>query len=161
VLGNNLCLQAILVVAALAAASFNVVPLEMQKRIVNDAIEMRNLDRLIWCCGFYLAAVTASTALKFAIGVLQSIVARRTLCSMRQEYYRHVLTLPTAFYRDTQSGLVVSALTKDLATAGDYSGMAVSVPVTNGLLLIAFGRYLFWLNPFLAAISLSIYPSCF
>jgi ABC-type multidrug transport system fused ATPase/permease subunit len=36
--------------------------------------------------------------------------------------------------------------------------MSVAVPVTNILTLLAFAGYLFWLNPLLAGVSLSIYP---
>jgi ABC-type bacteriocin/lantibiotic exporter with double-glycine peptidase domain len=36
--------------------------------------------------------------------------------------------------------------------------MAIAIPVTNLLMLFAFGGYLFWLNPLLAAITFSIYP---
>ena len=77
---------------------------------------------------------------------------------MRQALYAHILTIPLSFYRKTQPGLAVAALTTELATAGDFVGMAIAIPVTNLLLLLAFGGYLFWLNPLLAAITLSIYP---
>jgi len=54
--------------------------------------------------------------------------------------------------------LVVAALTTELATAGTVVGMAVAVPLTNLLMLAAFAVYLFWLNPLLAIVTLSIYP---
>jgi ABC-type multidrug transport system fused ATPase/permease subunit len=77
---------------------------------------------------------------------------------MRKALYAHILTVPLGFYRKTQPGLVVAALTTELATAGDFVGMAIAVPVTNLLMLFGFSGYLFWLNPLLAAITLSIYP---
>ena len=77
---------------------------------------------------------------------------------MRKALYAHILTIPLSFYRKTQPGMVVGALTTELATAGDFVGMAIAVPVTNLLMLFAFAGYLFWLNPLLAAVTLSIYP---
>jgi ABC-type multidrug transport system fused ATPase/permease subunit len=130
----------------------------MQKRIVNDAINLRKFDLLVLYCGIYLAAVVTASALKYLINILQTVIGQRTVADMRKALYAHMLTAPLGFYRKTQPGLVVAALTTELATAGDFVGMAIAVPVTNLLMLFGFGGYLFWLNPLLAAITLSIYP---
>jgi ABC-type multidrug transport system fused ATPase/permease subunit len=146
------------VITAILAVFANVLPLEMQKRIVNDAINLRKFDLLVVYCGIYLAAVITASILKYLINILQNIIGQRTVADMRNALYAHILTIPLSFYRKTQPGLVVAALTTELATAGDFVGMAIAIPVTNLLMLFAFGGYLFWLNPFLAAITLSIYP---
>lgn len=155
---QNRWLQTALVLVAASTAIVNVLPLELQKRIVDDAIMGQNIDRLFWYCSIYLVVITASTALKYLISILQTIIGQRTLFDMRSRFFQHILALPLSFYRNTQPGMVVTALTKELATVGDYAGMALAIPVTNLLLLLAFGAYLFWLNPLLAVLSLSIYP---
>ena len=158
VFSQNKWLQMLLVITAITAALANVLPLEMQKRIVNDAINLRKFDLLIRYCGIYLAAVVLASTLKYAINILQTIIGQRTITDMRKALYGHILTVPLSFYRRTQPGLVVAALSTELATAGDFVGMAIAIPVTNLLMLFAFGGYLFWLNPLLAAVTLSIYP---
>ena len=155
---QNRWLQLLLVITAILAVFANVLPLEMQKRIVNDAINLRKFDLLVFYCGIYLASVAAASILKYVINILQNIIGQRTIADMRNELYGHVLTIPLSFYRKTQPGLVVAALTTELATAGDFVGMAIAIPVTNLLMLLAFAGYLFWLNPLLAAVTLSIYP---
>ena len=158
VTSKNRWLQLLLVVTAIIAVFANVLPLEMQKRIVNDAINLRKFDLLVAYCGIYLVAVVAASLLKYSINGLQTIIGQRTLSDMRQTLYAHILTMPLSFYRKTQPGLVVAALKTELATAGDFVGMAIAVPVTNLLMLFAFAGYLLWLNPLLAAVTLSIYP---
>jgi len=69
---------------------------------------------------------------------------------MRKDLYRHMLTIPLSFFRKTQPGTVVQAFVSELATAGDFVGMAVAVPLTSVLSLIAFTAYLLWLNPLLS-----------
>ncbi|MEX1327397.1 MAG: ABC transporter transmembrane domain-containing protein [Desulfobacterales bacterium] len=155
---KNRWLQFLLVVTAMIAVLANVLPLEMQKRIVNDAIHLGKFDLLVLYCAIYLVAVIAASILKYLINILQTIIGQRTLSDMRQALYAHILTIPLSFYRRTQPGLVVAALTTELATAGDFVGMAIAVPVTNLLMLFAFAGYLLWLNPLLAAVTLSIYP---
>jgi len=158
IFSQNRWLQLLLVTTAILAVFANVLPLEMQKRIVNDAINLQKFDLLVFYCGIYLASVAAASILKYVINILQNIIGQRTIADMRNELYGHVLTIPLSFYRKTQPGLVVAALTTELATAGDFVGMAIAIPATNLLMLLAFAGYLFWLNPLLAAVTLSIYP---
>ena len=135
-----------------------VVPLEMQKKIVNEAISLGKIELLIRYCAVYLVAVLTASGLKYLINTLQSIIGQRVLAKMRQDLYHHILTLPLNFFRKTQPGMVVAALVSEIAAAGDFIGMAIAVPIINILTLLAFGGYLFWLNPLLAAVSLAIYP---
>jgi ABC-type multidrug transport system fused ATPase/permease subunit len=69
-----------------------------------------------------------------------------------------MLTLPLSFFRKTQPGMVVQSFVAELATAGDFVGMAVAIPLISALSLIAFTAYLLWLNPLIAIVSFSIYP---
>jgi ABC-type multidrug transport system fused ATPase/permease subunit len=158
IISKNTRLQVVLVITAIFAVFANVFPLEMQRRIINDAINLRKFDLLVFYCGLYLIAVIASSMLKYLINILQNIIGQRTLADMRKALYAHILTIPLIFYRTTQPGMVVGALTTELAIAGDFVGMAIAIPVTNLLMLLAFAGYLFWLNPLLAAVTLSIYP---
>ena len=155
---SSLKLQASLVVIILVTVFARVVPLEMQKRVVNEAIYLRKVDLLLIYCGIYLAAVILQGGLKFVINYIQTLIGQRALAQMRKELYHYILTLPLGFFRKTQPGLVVASLVTELTSAGTFVGMAIAVPVTNVLTLLAFAGYLFWLNPLLAAISLSIYP---
>ena len=135
-----------------------VIPLEMQKRIINDAIALKKMDMLYIYCGIYLAAVLLATGMKFAINMLQTYIGQRALEGMRKGLYHHILTLPMSFFRKTPPGMVVTSLVTELVSSGDFIGTSVAIPVTNILTLIAFAVYLFRLNPLLAIISLSIYP---
>lgn len=155
---SNLKLQTILVFVILVTVLARVIPLEMQKRIVNEAINLRKVDLLLIYCGIYLAAVILQGGLKFLINYFQTVIGQRALAEMRKDLYHHILTLPLNFFRKTQPGMVVAALITELTTSGNFVGMAIAVPVTNILTLVAFAGYLFWLNPILALISLSIYP---
>jgi ABC-type bacteriocin/lantibiotic exporter with double-glycine peptidase domain len=155
---SSLKLQATLIFIILITVVARVIPLEMQKRIVNEAINLRKVDLLLIYCGIYLAAVIVQGALKFLINFIQTVIGQRALAQMRKDLYHYILTLPLGFFRKTQPGLVVASLVTELTTAGNFVGMAIAVPVSNVLTLLAFAAYLFWLNPVLAGISLSIYP---
>ena len=156
---GNRKLKLLLVVTVCATVLVRVVPLEMQKRIVNQAINLKAFELLLIYCGIYLAAVVIAGGLKFVISYLQTIIGQRALAAMRTDLYRHVLTLPLGFFRKTQPGMVVQSFVSELATAGDFVGMAAAIPVTSVLSLLAFTGYLLWLNPLLAVVSFAIYPA--
>ena len=158
ILAGNLKLQLLLLLVIIVMVFARVLPLEMQKRIVNEAINLRNIELLFVYCGVYLTAVIFFSALKYITNIIQTLIAQRATARMRKDLYHHILTLPLNFFRKTQPGMVVNALTSELTVPGNFVGMAVASPVTNVLTLLAFAVYLFFLNWLLALVSLSIYP---
>jgi ABC-type multidrug transport system fused ATPase/permease subunit len=150
----------ILLLAIIAVFVFTrVLPLEMQKRIVNQAISLRKVDLLLIYCGYYLAAVLLSSACKYLISVLETHISQQALARMRTALFAHIISLPLSFFRNTQPGTVVNTIVNELAVPSNFVGSAMSTPVSNVLTLLAFAVYLFWLNPLLAVVSLSAYPA--
>ena len=158
ILAGNLKLQLLLLLIIVMMVFVRVLPLEMQKRIINEAINLRNIDKLIVYSSYYLGAVFIFSVLKYLTNIIQTLITQRTTARMRKDLYHHILTLPLNFFRKTQPGTVVNALSTELTLPGNFVGMAIASPATNILTLLAFAIYLFILNPLLAAVSLSIYP---
>ncbi len=158
VFSGNMKLQILLVFAIFLMVFVKVIPLEMQKRIVNETIKLRKIDLLFFYCGIYLIAVISANSLKFLTNILQTFLGQRAVAEMRKELYHRILTLPLTFFKKTPAGMVVSSLANEIATAGDFVGMAVAVPLSNVLTLLVFTGYLLWLNPVLGAMSFLIYP---
>lgn len=156
---GNLSWQALLLAIIGIFIATRVLPLEMQKRIVNEAIGRREVDLLFAYCATYLAAVVLSNACKYGIQVIETLIAQRTLARMRRALLEHVLRLPVGFFRENQPGSVVNAVVNELTVPSNFVGSALSTPVANLLTLIAFAGYLLWLNPLLGLVSLAIYPA--
>ena len=155
---SNLKLQGILLGIIVVTVFVRVLPLEMQKKIINQAIGMKRLDLLLTYCGYYIACVVSASGLKMAINALQNIVGQQSLTDLRKQLYAHILTLPMSFFRKASPGMVVSSLLSEVANTGEFVGQAIAVPVTNLLTLFAFAGYLFYLNPLMAVISMALYP---
>lgn len=151
-------MQLLLLLVIVVTLFFKVFPLEMQKRIINEAISLRDLDLLYLYCGFYIGAVTIAGFLKYATNILQVYIGQKILVEMRQELYHHVLQLPLQFYRKMPPGTVVSAMTAELNAIGFFLGGAIAIPITSVLTFIVFVWFMFNLNPLLAMLSMGIYP---
>lgn len=157
-INGNKWLQLSLVVLVLLVVIARVVPLEMQKRIINDSITLQKYENLFLYCGIYLLAILCSSLLKFSINTLQAIIGERAMSAMRKALFSHIISLPLSFFRNTQPGFVVSTLMTELSTVGSFAGMAIAVPLTNILTLVVLSGYLLWLNTTLALATLAIYP---
>jgi putative ABC transport system ATP-binding protein len=151
-------MQLLLLVIILISLFFKVLPLEMQKRIVNQAIHLRDEQLLFLYCGFYIGAVTLAGLLKYTINIVQTVIGQKILVGMRNELYDHVLQLPLQFYRKMQPGTVISAMTAELNAIGFFLGGALAIPVTSVLTFLVFVGFMFSLSPLLTLLSLSVYP---
>lgn len=155
---SNLKLQILLLLIILVTVCARVLPLEMQKRIINEAIRFQKIDLLLLYCAAYIVAVLTATGLKFLINLIQTRIGQQALARMRKELYSHILALPLEFFQKSPPGMVVSSLVTEIAPAGDFVGQAIAVPVSNLLTLLTFVAYMFYLNPLLAILSVSTYP---
>jgi len=151
-------LQFLLLLIILASLFFKVFPLEMQKRIINEAIHLKDEQLLFLYCGLYIGAVTLAGVLKYITNALQTIIGQKILVAMRNELYHHILQLPLQFYRKMQPGTVISAMTAELNAIGFFLGGALSIPITSILTFLVFLGFMFSLSPLLALLSISVYP---
>ena len=119
---SNLKLQILLLLIILITVGARVLPIAMQKRIVDEAIQLRRIDLLLLYCAAYIFAVLTATGLKFLINLLQTRIGQEALARMRKELYLHIITLPLEFFQKSSPGMVVSSLVTELATAGDFVG---------------------------------------
>lgn len=157
-LEGDVRLQAGLFLASILSAGIRILPIDFQKRIVNEAIQDKDLDLLyIYCAGF-LVSVLAGLGLKYGVLYLQSLVGEKILGRMRNAFFRHALTLPGSFYIKHGPGSVPAPLINQLGPVGDYLGNAWAVPLTNILTLLILAGYLAFISPFLALFSLCVYP---
>ncbi len=158
IMEGNVKLQVLLVIIILITVAIRVVPLEMQQRIVNEAINLRKPDLLVLYCGIYLAAVVSGSLLKLLINLIQTHISEKVTAEMRKQLYHHILNIPLNFFRTTPPGTVVNSLLNELNIPGNFVGMAIAVPLINIVTLLAFAGYLIVLNPLLGIVSFALYP---
>ncbi|NNK97262.1 MAG: ABC transporter ATP-binding protein/permease [Desulfobacterales bacterium] len=151
-------LQLFLLVVIVVSLFFRVFPLEMQRKIINVAINLRMLDKLYLYCALYMGAVLIAGLLKYYTNTLQAIIGEKILVGMRRDLYQHILQLPLTFFHRTQAGSIISAITAELNAIGGFLGGALAIPITSVLTFAVFLGYMIYLNPLLGLLSMGIYP---
>jgi len=151
-------LQLFLLLLIVVSLFFKVYPLEMQRKIINIAINLKKLELLYLYCALYIGSVVLAGLIKYYINVLQSVIGQKILIHMRRQLYTHVLRMPLQFFHKTQAGIIISAMTSELNAVGNFLGGALAIPVASVLTFITFLGYMIYLNPLLGVMTSLIYP---
>jgi ABC-type bacteriocin/lantibiotic exporter with double-glycine peptidase domain len=137
---------------ALALTFVALVPLELQRRIIDDAIIPGDRALLIDLALLYMAAVLAHGALKFMLRWLQGWLAESAVRRSRGELLAH--ERQGRLRGGKAQGASVSVLGAELDQLGGFIGSGPSMAVANLAMLIGVIGYMLAIKPELAWISL-------
>jgi ABC-type multidrug transport system fused ATPase/permease subunit len=149
--------QLALSVLVATSAGLAVIPIEMQKRIVNEAIGTGSLRALAWYGVAFVLAALAVTTSKLAINIYQGYIAERLLREFRAELYDRILRLPAERLARTPPAQLVSIVLAEAGELAEFFGHAFSLPLVSGFTLIAVTAYLATLNVWTLAL-LALHP---
>lgn len=145
--------QVRLAVLAVCLFPLNMAPLELQRLMVNEAIENGNLRALAWLGAVYLAVIVLHALLKYVFRVYQSSVGEGVVRVLR---WRITGNGRKADGRGSQVALAAS----ESEQVGGFVGEAVSVPLLQLGILVTVLGYMAWLQPVMAGVAVaSIIPS--
>ncbi|HEX5453173.1 MAG TPA: hypothetical protein VFX06_05220 [Stellaceae bacterium] len=112
-----------------AAFLIEVVPLELQRRIVNDAVKNRQYGAIVLLCAVYAGAVLLQGAIKLAMNIYRGWVGERAKRDLRR---RVDATLDGAVavggLPETQ-GTAVSMMVSEVEPVGGFVGTSISEPL--------------------------------
>ena len=159
--------QVIVVLLTLALLPLSTVPLELQRRMLDDAIAKSDTELLINLGLLYVGALLLSAAFKLGMRTQRELISARIVHSLRSSVYYCLYTIvPVCKWKREGSdrideGAVVSMLSSEVEKLGAFSGAAVSGPLLQiGTLVFVLG-YMFWVEPVVAALALALYSPQF
>lgn len=146
-------LQLAVVGLGLALPPLAVVPLEIQRRIVDDAIPATDLDLLFYLGVAYLAAVAVASLAKFVIYYLRGLIEAKVT------RYLRLIVLDRHRHRPASTaqgavGPVSSILVEEAFPLGGFASEAINTPLIEGGALIGVAGFMLYAEPWLAAIGL-------
>ena len=138
---------------AVGVAALTAVPLELQRRIVDEMVRDRQLDLLWLLAGGYLAVLLVQSVAKYILHLYQSWLSESAI-----RYNREHLTRLYEQRSDGDvahhSGEAVSVIGAEIDRLGGFVGEGLSQPVVNGGMLLAMGGYMLVVEPVVALISM-------
>lgn len=149
--------QISLCLLAAVTAVLTAVPLELQRRIVDEVVKDRDIDLLWLLAGVYLAVLLVQGLIKYALrlyqGWLSESAIRYNRTHLTRVYEQHT-NGSTEDEGGNHGGEAVSIIGAEVDRLGGFVGEGLSQPVVNGGMLIAITGYMLVVEPLVAAISL-------
>ncbi|MGF1501276.1 MAG: ABC transporter transmembrane domain-containing protein [Paracoccaceae bacterium] len=138
---------------AVAVALLGLLPIELQRRLIDDAITPEDLGLLISLGIVYGAALVLQRLLKFGLGLYQSWLSESAILYTRT----HLLELYCRRADPTDrsdAGQAVSIIGNEVDRLGGFVGEGISDACVNTAMLVGVMAYMVMVEPRVAAFSL-------
>lgn len=151
--------QVVVVTLTLALLPLAPIPLELQRRMLDDAVAGKDFDLLLWLGMLYLGALFLAAALKFAMRYQREIISARIVRKLRYSvyYYTHAPDSREALTNEVDEGAVVSMMSSEVEKLGGFAGSAISGPLFEIGTLVSILGYMFYVEPLVASIGVALY----
>ncbi len=133
-----------------------VVPLELQRRIVNDAVKHRDFVLIITLCAVYAGISLAHGSIKLVLNTYMAWVAQCATRDLRKRVRRlqaDVQAQPVIEER----GIEVSMIVAEAEPIGMFVAEALSEPLLQGGILASVLAYMVHIDPVMSLIAIAIF----
>ncbi|MDR6951194.1 ABC-type multidrug transport system fused ATPase/permease subunit [Ancylobacter sp. 3268] len=146
-----------LVVMSLMVLAADVAPLEIQRRIINDAFSNGALSSILGLVALYISVTLAEGLLKFGLNLYRSWLGewatrwlRLAVFGSREGNQAHDLTCNV-------EGVQLSIVLDEAEPVGGFVGQAVSEPLLQAGVLISVTGYMLYVQPMMALIMVFVF----
>jgi ABC-type multidrug transport system fused ATPase/permease subunit len=149
--------QLILVLLTVGVFLLEVVPLELQRRIVDDLVKHRDFWLIIALCAVYAGTVLLQGGVKLVMNVYRSWVGERATRDLRRRV--HVLISSTSAASSTleAEGVQASMIVAEVESIGGFVGGSVSEPLLQGGILCSVLAYMIHVDLWMAGTAFALF----
>jgi ABC-type multidrug transport system fused ATPase/permease subunit len=145
--------------AALSVLVFvlSTAPLELQRRIVNDAVARGATGLIAALALAYAAVALLEGGVKLALNVYRGWVSEREVLRLRRAIGALTGNAVAAEDRALAEGVEISMVLSEAEPIGGFMGISLSEPLLQGGILLSVFGYLLYLEPWLALLSVAVF----
>lgn len=154
------------------------VPLELQRRLVNDLVKGGDYHPVLFLAVLYVGLVFAEGGIKLVLNLYSSWVSETAVRKLRRRIARiGVIAAPSVMDGDTTSladrsagdeacapraraeveGIETSLLLTEVEPVGSFVGISVMQPLLQGGILVSVFGYLTYIDPSMAMLNLAVF----
>ena len=149
--------QVLLLVLTVAVFLIELVPLELQRRIINDLVKDRTFGYVITLCAIYGAVVLVHGSTKLGLNIYRNWVGERSVRDLRGRI-RDLVGLSSVAETDPEAqGVEISMIVAEVEPIGAFVGSSVSEPLLQGGVMLSVLAYLIHLDVWMALIAVAIF----
>ncbi|MGO6732732.1 ABC transporter ATP-binding protein [Rhizobium ruizarguesonis] len=136
--------QALIAGLSLVLFVIGAAPLELQRRIVNEATEQASYGALLFLVSLYLAVAVLEGAIKFTLNLYRSWVGEKGTLWLRARVLHQAETPPS---ESMLEGVELSIVLAEAEPVGGFVGTSISEPLLQVGILVTVCSYLIYLQP--------------
>ena len=135
---------------AIAVALLTFVPIDLQRRIVDEAIETGDIAALLFLGGLYLLTILTEGAVKYALQIYQGWVGESAVKTSRDQL---AAVAADQSGQDQSGGQTVNVIGREIDAVGGFVGTSISEFVINLTLMAVIAAYMLYIEPVIALVS--------
>ena len=148
-----------IVLSALSIAVFllELAPLELQRRIVNGAVEHQSLQFILMLCLIYVAVALVHGGVKLVLSVYRGSVSEAANQRLRMRIDPTATARSATENGSAKTGVKVSIVVSEVEAVGGFVGSSFCDPLLNAGILVSVFGYMLVVQPSMAMVALAIF----
>jgi ABC-type multidrug transport system fused ATPase/permease subunit len=157
VLGTSGPHQLLLLALTVGVFLLEVLPLELQRRIVNDLVKHRPFSWVIGLCAVYAGTVLVQGGTKLGLNIYRGWVGERAKRDLRRRVHTFVEAPGATSPAVEAQGIAVSMIVAEVEPIGGFVGESVSEPLLQAGIMLSVLAYLIHIDPWMALTAFGIF----
>src|SRR6185436_15499029 len=149
--------QVLLSLLAIGVFLIEMVPLELQRRIVNGAVKGREFEFIGLLCLAYIAVVAVQGGLKLVMNVYRGSVTEAANQRLRMQVNESAAPASTSASATGEEGVKISIIVSEVESVGGFVGSSFSEPMLNAGILLSILGYMIYTQPWMALVAFLIF----
>ena len=149
--------QVHLVLLSVTVFLLSVVPLEIQRRIINDAIQNRSVSAILWLSVAYFGVALTEGGVKLGLNIYRAWVSEIVVLDLRLMVSALTAQGADAADKAQSGGTEISMLLSEVEPIGGFAGICISEPLLQAGVLVSVFGYLVYLEPLMAVLCIAAF----
>ncbi len=145
-------------VCLITVAGLELLPPQLIRLIVDDALKGRDYDRLPYYCLGIIALAVINGIFTFGQQYLTQFTAQKTIYDIRNTLFDHIQRLSFSYHDEAETGQLISRATSDVQALSGFLGHGITHVVTDSLVFLGVLVICLKMNWHLALVALSTSP---
>src|SRR5262252_8158047 len=149
--------QLALVLLTVVTFLLEIVPLEIQRRVINNLVKERPFQLVVFLCAAYAGAVLFQGATKLGLNVYRGWVGENATRDLRQHVLAYSRMARIAAPGPEARGVGAAMLVGEVEPIGGFVGSSLSEPLLQGGILLSVFAYIVHIDRWMAAAALALF----
>jgi len=149
--------QIALVILSVVTFLLEIVPLEIQRRVVNNLVKERPFQLVVTLCVAYAGAVLVQGATKLCLNVYRSWVAETAIRDLRRRVLAYLRTARVVAPGPEVRGVGAAMIVAEVEPIGGFVGSSISEPLLQAGILLSVLAYIVHLDLWMATAAFAIF----